>query len=128
VQVKSIRKQKELEKKGEKPKEKTEQRLFGQLLDSDLPAEELSDVRLHSEAVSLVGAGIETTKGALTVMCFHVLDQPRILKRLQKELIDAIPDPAVIPPLHELEKLPYLKAVIDEGISTFHIFTGLSLT
>ena len=89
--------------------------VFNSLLTSDLPPEELSVARLKDEAAGVVGAGIETTKTTLSLASFHILDNPEILRRLQEELTDAIPDVKTPPPLSTLEKLPYLTALIQEG-------------
>ena len=89
--------------------------VLSSLLASDLPPEELSVTRLRHEAEGLVGAGIDTTKSALSLASFHILDNPEILRRLREELMNAIPDPRNPPPLAELERLPYLTAVIQEG-------------
>lgn len=92
--------------------------VFATLLDSELPAEELSPTRLQHEATSLARAGIEATKRALSVGSFHILENPAILARLRKELIAAIPDPETPPSLEVYEKLPYLSACIEEGKSS----------
>lgn len=93
--------------------------VFATLLDSNLPAKELSLTRLQNEATNIVGAGIETTKRALAVASFHILDNPAILTRLREELISAIPDPHTPPPLSVYEKLPYLSACIEESAFVF---------
>jgi hypothetical protein len=46
---------------------------------------------------------------------FHVLSQPTLQVRLKAELAEAMPDPHVILPWVELEKLLYLTAVIYES-------------
>lgn len=89
--------------------------LFNTLLQSDLPPEELSLDRLQHEAISVVGAGLETTKRALSVASFHLLDTPSVLLRLRQELTDLIPDITRPPALNELEALPYLSACIEES-------------
>ncbi|KAK1143049.1 hypothetical protein N8T08_007113 [Aspergillus melleus] len=99
-------------KAGKKP----ERTVFHALLESDLPPEDLSSMRLQHEAISVVGAGIETTKWALSVGGFHIINNPRLYRRLREELESAIPDPKNIPPLKELERLPYLTACIQESI------------
>lgn len=91
--------------------------VFNGLLESGLPPAETEPLRLQHEAISLVGAGIDTTKRALYVACFHILDNPPILARLQAELNDAIPDPGNIPSLPELQRLPFLSACIEESKS-----------
>lgn len=104
--------------------EKSSQTVFAALLDSDLPPEDLSLTRLQEEARALIGAGIETTKRALSVASFHILDNPAILKRLREELISAIPDSKNPPPLEVYEKLPYLSACIEEGVLSRFFFSN----
>lgn len=89
--------------------------IFHDILASNLPPEELSLNRLTDEAISLNGAGMETTKWTLTVAVFHILDQPAVQARLKAELAEAMPDAGVISPWSELEKLPYLSGVIAES-------------
>ena len=89
--------------------------IFGSLMASDLPPEELSVTRIQHEAAGIVGAGIETVKSTLALASFHILDNPDILRRLREELTLAIPNPNSPPSLPELEGLPYLTAVIEEG-------------
>lgn len=96
--------------------EKDEVTVFHSLLNSELPISEKSSERLAEEAVLLLGAGTHTTSWALSVATFHVLSQPDTLRKLKRELEVAIPDPAVSTPLHALEVLPYLTAVIKEGL------------
>ena len=90
--------------------------IFSELLNSDLPLEEVSAKRLGEEANIILGAATETTKGALTVATFHLLNNPTLQKKLREELVSAIPENNTILPLPDLEKLPYLTACIQEGI------------
>ena len=89
--------------------------MFGALLDSKLPPSELTLTRLQHEAISVIGAGLETTRWALSVACFHLLDNKDILSRLKEELSAAIPDPGSMPTLSELQRLPWLSACIEES-------------
>ncbi|KAL4744868.1 hypothetical protein BDW72DRAFT_212034 [Aspergillus terricola var. indicus] len=100
--------------------------IFHDLLASDLPRSELTLPRLKDEAMSIVGAGIETTKMASVVTTFHILQNPRILQKLQDELDSAIPDPTAPPSLSVLENLPFLAACIKEGIRLGYGATGRS--
>ncbi len=86
--------------------------LFSVLLQSSLPPEELSQLRLQHEAISVVGAGLETTKWALSVASFYILNNAQVLVLLQEELTAAIPGVSNPPPLADLQKLPYLSACI----------------
>ena len=95
--------------------DKSQGTILHELLNSGLPPAELSVDRLVDEAVSVVGAGIETTKWILALTFFYILDSPNILTRLQRELESYIPDSSTPPPLSELEQLPWLMACINEG-------------
>ncbi|KAI0109167.1 cytochrome P450 [Nemania sp. FL0031] len=91
--------------------------VFSDLLDSDLRPEEKNVDLLFAEAGVIIGAGIETTKAALSIASFHILANASVKDRLQQELRAAIPDPISAPPtLAELEKLPYLSGVIQESL------------
>ena len=113
------------------PSEKDPERVqkptvFRAILDSNLPPQELSLERLQHEAITLIGAGVETVRWALAVASFHILDNPRVLHQLQEELKDAIPDTTEIPNLEKLEQLPYLSACIEECKLSllYYEFTG----
>jgi hypothetical protein len=69
----------------------------------------------EDDGVSITLAGIETSARAASVISFWLLKKPEIKARLQAELEAAIPNPDRMPPLAELEKLPYLNAVLQEG-------------
>ncbi|RYP50660.1 hypothetical protein DL768_003879 [Monosporascus sp. mg162] len=90
--------------------------VFETLLSSDLPPQEKTLDRLTDEAAALLGAGTETTAWALSVLTYHLLAKPKVLARLTQELRDAVEDPQQLPPWMALEKLPYLGAVIYEGL------------
>ncbi|KAI9675995.1 MAG: hypothetical protein M1817_000738 [Caeruleum heppii] len=90
--------------------------VFHELLQSNLSKEELSLEMLQQEAVSFVGGGVDTTKNALANATYHVLANPDVQARLCTELVEAIPSASKMPSLTELEKLPYLTAVIQEGL------------
>ncbi|KAL4963352.1 cytochrome P450 [Aspergillus stella-maris] len=69
--------------------------IFTDILQANLPPEELSFNRLTQEAMSVSGAGIETTMWTLSVATFHVLWNPAVEERLVAELVKAIPDPPI---------------------------------
>ena len=52
----------------------------------------------------------------LASLTFELLANPDKLRKLKDELAAAIPDPNDIPTATELEQLPYLSAVIQEGL------------
>lgn len=98
--------------------------IFTSIIQSDIPKSEITVERLQHEAISVVGAGIETTMRTLTITVFHILDNPDVHKRLRQELIEAIPTPDQIPQWEALEKLPLLTACIHECEYGFPLLAG----
>jgi cytochrome P450 len=98
--------------------------VFGSLLDSDLSEKEKTKERLVGEAYAVVGAGTETTSWALGVITYHLLDKPELLEKLRTELLNHIPDSDKLPSWAALEKLPYLGAVIMEGLRLSYGVSG----
>jgi cytochrome P450 len=90
--------------------------IFHRLLQSDLPESEKTPERLAQESVLLAGAGTHTTAWAMTVASFYLLSQPDTLKKLKAELESSLPNPFAPAALGTLEQLPYLTAVIKEGL------------
>ncbi|PYH90327.1 cytochrome P450 [Aspergillus ellipticus CBS 707.79] len=96
-----------------------EETVFGSVLTSSLPASEKSIQRLTDEAASLLGAGTETVSWSLSVITYHLLTQPALMTRLRDELqtiVSLSEDTKTLPPWTTLEKLPYLTAVVHEGL------------
>ncbi|KAJ8128196.1 hypothetical protein O1611_g5439 [Lasiodiplodia mahajangana] len=97
---------------------KTHPTIFHAILDSKLPPQEKSVERLTEEAQVLVMAGTLTTASMLELMTFWLLRQPETLQKLKNELRTVMPSISDIGkvPLATLEALPYLTAVIKEGL------------
>lgn len=72
--------------------------------------------RLSDEALTIIGAGLETTSWALSVASFHIINNPHIHQNLRAELDEAFPNPSAEMDWQMLEKLPYLNACIQEGL------------
>ncbi|RAL08788.1 cytochrome P450 [Aspergillus homomorphus CBS 101889] len=87
--------------------------IFHTLVASNLPEHEKTDRRLGGESFAFMTAGTETTAWTLTVTTFHLLNKPELLSRLAQELDE---NNAINLSWVELEKLPYLRAVIAEGL------------
>lgn len=105
---------------GSSAKSRFAKTIFDQILDSDLPPPELRVDRLASEGQALISAGTETTTRALSLLTIHLLhgeNKATRLETLRTELRTVMPsvdDP--LPPCARLETLPYLTAVIKEGL------------
>ncbi|KAI9444277.1 cytochrome P450 [Lactarius indigo] len=74
---------------------------------------------LVDEAGILLGAGADTTGVALATITHHVFHNPATFERLRTELRAAWPVLENVPQYEILEKLPYLTAVIKEGLRMF---------
>ena len=90
--------------------------MLHQLLSSDLPPTEKTHSRIWQESASLVGAGVETISNAICVILVHLHLNPPCLSCVKSKLNAAIPNPAQIPPYSDLVRLPYLSAVVNEGL------------
>jgi cytochrome P450 len=86
--------------------------VFRAILDNpSLPPSEKSVQRLEQEGALLVLAGTESPAKSLNIIICHLLSNPEILSKLRSEL-NAVPKTAS---WAELEQLPYLSAVLEEG-------------
>ncbi|KAM0554806.1 hypothetical protein ACHAPJ_006539 [Fusarium lateritium] len=90
--------------------------VFADLLQSDLDESEKDTDRLVGEAVAVVNAGTETTSWTLAVITYFLLSQPETFTKLQAELTQVVDDPRHLPSWTTLEQLPYLGAVLFEGL------------
>ncbi len=99
----------------DKPKSTSHPTIFDEIVHSNLPPEELEMERVADDAGSVVTAGTVTTAHFLSVTSYHILMNPDIHQKLKRELEEVMPNPAELAPLHVLEQLPYLKAIISEG-------------
>ncbi|KAM0274967.1 hypothetical protein ACHAQH_007697 [Verticillium albo-atrum] len=93
--------------------------LIHQLFQSDLPPRERHVNRLKDEANMVLSAGGETSALVLSRTVYHILGNPKVLRRLQGELRAALPDSTTVPTVPDLATLaafPFLAAVVDEGL------------
>ncbi len=72
---------------------------------------------LYEEAQALMFGGTDTIGNTLMVGAFHLLKHPEKMQKLQSELSASWPLPAEKEPtVRDLERLPYLTAVIKESL------------
>lgn len=86
--------------------------LVHDILASNLPPAEKTVIRINEEVATVTGAAFETSAQSLRLILYYVYSDPDILQRLRAEL-SGIEDGAL---LSQLEKLPYLTAVLMEGL------------
>ncbi|KAJ9607386.1 hypothetical protein H2200_008459 [Cladophialophora chaetospira] len=97
--------------------------IFHAILQGDLPEKEKSPDRLWQDGQVIVIAGTLTTAAALSEATYHLLRHPEELRILKNELAKAIPNPMALQDAVKLGQLPYLTAVIKEGL---RISSGIS--
>ena len=91
--------------------------LFHYICDSDMPESERSDERLAKEAQVLMGGGTASTARTLSFISYYLLAQPDIRSKLEQELKGPMAKyPENVPTWAELERLPYLQAIIKEAL------------
>ena len=90
--------------------------IFEGILNSKLPEEEKTTARLAHEAQLVVFAGEGTTAYTLQAALFQLLANPSIFEKLKAEITTALPDPHEVPSYSQVEKLPFLSAVVQETI------------
>ncbi|KAK8022519.1 cytochrome P450 [Apiospora rasikravindrae] len=112
-----------IEEKEQQPEPKVEQSVGGRptlfrymVHESGLPDEDLTVDRLTKEAQILLGAGSVSTGRTLHFITFYLLSNPHMRARLEEELKGELKDPGERPTWSQLEKLPYLQALIKEGL------------
>lgn len=79
--------------------------------------------RLIDEGQTVVGAGSITTAEMLAAMMFHVVEDAQVMSDLQSELQPVMRRSSNRPSSNDLEKLPYLTAIIKEVL---RLYFGLS--
>ncbi|KAH9177355.1 putative P450 monooxygenase [Lactarius sanguifluus] len=101
--------------------------IYHMLLDPDANKGRPSPSRLSlsQEAAALLGAGSDSSAIAATTISYHVLHNPEVQQRLVDELRTAWPVLEEVPRYEVLEKLPYLTAVVKEGLRMFPGGTAL---
>ena len=106
----------EVATRGSLGKDRGHRTIFEETQLADLPMAEKSETMQFDNAFLLVTAGFETTGSALGTATYHLLANPKMLDQLKTELRAGWPDPAIIPLWSVLERLPYLKAVLQEAL------------
>jgi cytochrome P450 len=69
-----------------------------------------------AEVSVIINAGADTTAIALTQLMELLIRHPSVLQRLREELDTALDDEEVVAPYDKIKHLPYLRAVLDEGL------------
>jgi cytochrome P450 len=105
-------------KEQEKPGSSKDTPLLEKVIrESALPESEKSVYRMAAETNVLISAGTDTTARVLAIASFYIYSRPDVHSRLLGEIRTVMPTPgSPIPSTDELERLPYLVAVVLESL------------
>ncbi|KAF2498278.1 cytochrome P450 [Lophium mytilinum] len=92
----------------------------------DEKGDKLGREELTAEALTQLIAGSDTTSNTSCALLYHCLKHPDVVKKLQDELDQAIPDVDTVPSFAMVKDLPYLDAVIKEAMR-IHSTSSLGL-
>jgi cytochrome P450 len=95
--------------------------MFDDWDDLELPAKDRTMQVQRDTAALFITAGFETTAFTIETALYHVLSNPNILAKLKAEIKPVLTntakdDPEALPKWKDLEKLPYLSAIISESL------------
>lgn len=91
--------------------------VFRKIVQLDLPESELDTERLTKEAQALFGAATVAVARAFDNIGYYVLANPSMKQKLAEELAPTVQEyPEKVPTLADLEQLPYLQGVVQEGL------------
>jgi cytochrome P450 len=97
-------------------KEKEKRTIIREIFESDLPAGDRTAHALEQEAQTFVAAGTASTARVLESTIFYILDNPSITQKLVAEVRQIGSDSSALIPSRQLEQLPYLSAIVLEGL------------
>ncbi|KAJ5677809.1 Cytochrome P450 [Penicillium maclennaniae] len=109
-----------LKKRGNHADSKDQVSIFDALVSPHVPPEEKTLDRLEDESALLLGAGTETTARAIVLTMFHLINNRNMTLKLRDELRTVLETPTSKASWTQLEKLPYLTGVINEGLRLSH--------
>jgi cytochrome P450 len=83
---------------------------------SDLPPSDKKFDRIFQEVATVTGAAFETTANTLRLILYHLYTNDDVLGRLRREISSLSTESHEPISLKRLEQLPYLTAVLKEGL------------
>ena len=100
--------------------EKKRQDIVGLMLREMKDGNRLTEAEITSNSILIIGGGAETTSSCLSGLFYHLLQTPRVLKRLQDEIRSTFTSADEIT-IKKISELPYLKATVAEALRIFPI-------
>lgn len=100
--------------------EKKRPDIVGLMLREVKGGEKLTDEEITSNSILIVGGGAETTSTCLSGTLYHLCKTPRVMHKLREEVRGRFASAEEIT-LKVVGEMPYVKAVIDEGLRMFPV-------
>jgi cytochrome P450 len=85
-----------------------------------MSAVEKEPIRLMGESNVMLGAGTETTARTLAVTTYYLMKHRHMGDKLRQELRTLLPRPESLVQMAKLETMPFLGAVVNEGLRLAH--------
>lgn len=79
----------------------------------------LSELEVIAQSMIFMFAGYETTSNTLAMTCYHLITNPQVQEKLQKEIDDVWSDLDQQPSYDIVQSLPYLDMVINETLRLY---------
>ncbi|KAF5723731.1 benzoate 4-monooxygenase [Fusarium mundagurra] len=79
----------------------------------------LTNSELAEECMGGMFGGSGTTANTFVYILWACLRQPKVVAKLRSELLQAFPEPGLVPDYQTCSKLPYLQAVINETLRRY---------
>ncbi|KAK0614968.1 cytochrome P450 [Bombardia bombarda] len=116
--MKSVTREQKIDTRDQEQEHDDTSSLFHHIVNSDMPESERSEERLAKEAQVLLGGGTASTARTIGFASFYILSRPETRSRLEAELRQTMSGwPTQVPTWAELDKLPFLQAIIKESLS-----------
>ncbi|KAF9475907.1 cytochrome P450 [Pholiota conissans] len=112
---KAIKHKRDMEMKGAIEKDRDDETLLENLVNSTE-----DPIMLRDEIMSLLVAGRDTTASTLTFVVYMLAEHPKVLKRLRQEILTKI-GPERRPNYDDFRDMKYLKAVLNETLRLYPV-------
>ena len=82
----------------------------------ELVSQTTDKIKIRSELLNILLAGRDTTSSLLSNVWFELANRPDIWSRLQREVVEVLPDDGEFPTYENLKDMKYLRAVLNESL------------
>ncbi|XP_023564452.1 cytochrome P450 3A4-like [Octodon degus] len=84
----------------------------------------MSDLEIAAQSINFIFAGYESTSSALSFLMYELATHPDVLKNLQQEIDETLPNKAV-PTFDALVQMEYLAMVVNETLRLYPVANRL---